>query len=305
MHKGFGPASNIVHRSGAGIQNALFGRLDHIAHLAVDQAANDEVAAALLGQFATLLFHRARGLVPEAHLAGQLLLGEQAGVESVVKVVAVVSDFVGEVRDLRFERGGFGLKPLALSGMIVAGKVLGQTLAHFPGKVQSGEAGIFLLQLLDHAQALAVVLKPAVIFHQLVQYHLAFVPERGVTEVVRQRDGLRQVFVQLQSPGDVAGDGGDFDGVREPRAQMVASAVEEDLRFVFEPAKRARVNDAVAVALIMCAPVGRLFGVFASSGVGAELGVRREALAFELLQFFARPGHGSNSKCGMRNSEWS
>src|SRR5439155_9155728 len=159
--------------------------------------------------------------------------------------------------------------------------------------------------LLDHAQALAVVLKPAVIFHQLVQYHLAFVPERGVTEVVRQRDGLRQVFVKFERAGDVAGDGGDFHRVRQPRAQMVASAVEEDLRFVFEPAKRARVNDAVAVALIMCAPVGRLFGVFASSGVGAELGVRREALAFELLQVFARPGHGSNSKCGMRNSEWS
>src|SRR5256886_9890859 len=189
--------------------------------------------------------------------------------------------------------------------MIVAGKVLGQTLAHFPGKVQSGEAGIFLLQLLDHAQALAVVLKPAVVFHQLVQYHLAFVPERGVAEVVRQRDGLRQVFVELERSGDVAGDGGDFYRVRQPRAQMVAAAVQEDLGFIFEPAKGARVNDAIAVALIMCAPVGRFFGVFASAGVGAELRVRREDLAFQLLQFFARAGHGSNSERGMRNSEWS
>src|SRR5205807_9643354 len=55
----------------------------------------------------------------------------------------------------------------------------------------------------------------------------------------------------------------------------------------------------------MCAPVGRLFGIFASAGVGAELGVRREALAFQLLQFFARAGHGSNSERGMRDSEWS
>jgi hypothetical protein len=55
--------------------------------------------------------------------------------------------------------------------------------------------------------------------------------------------------------------GGDFNRVREPRAQMVAGAVEKNLRLVFEPAEGARMDDAVAVALVMGAPFGRGFRI--------------------------------------------
>ncbi len=82
-----------------------------------------------------------------------------------------------------------------------------------------------------------------------------------MAEVVRERDGLGQVRVQPQRAGDVARDGGDFDRVREARAEMIAGAVEKNLRLVFEPAEGARMDDAVAVALIMRAPVGRRFGM--------------------------------------------
>jgi hypothetical protein len=44
-------------------------------------------------------------------------------------------------------------------------------------------------------------------------------------------------------------------------------------------------DDAVAVALVMCAPFGRGLRVFASARVAAELGVCREDLAFDLLEF--------------------
>ena len=80
-----------------------------------------------------------------------------------------------------------------------------------------------------------------------------------MAEVMRERDGFGQVLVQLQRAGDVARDGGDFDGMREPRAEMVAGAVEKNLRLVFEPAEGARMDDAVAVALVMRAPLGRRF----------------------------------------------
>src|SRR5437773_338471 len=82
---------------------------------------------------------------------------------------------------------------------------------------------------------------------------------------------------------------------------MVACAVQENLRLVFEPAKRARVNDAVAVALVLCPPVGGFFRIFTAASVRAELGVRREALPLQLFQFFAGAGHDSNSECGTRN----
>src|SRR2546422_10573867 len=90
--------------------------------------------------------------------------------------------------------------------------------------------------------------------------------------------------------------------MRQPCAQMVARAVQENLRFVFEPAKRARVNDRGVIALVMGAPVGRFFWILAAAGVCAELGVRREALPLQPLQFFARAGHDSNSEFGTRNS---
>src|ERR1019366_1849043 len=84
--------------------------------------------------------------------------------------------------------------------------------------------------------------------------------------------------------------------MREPRAQMVAGTIEENLRLVFEPAEGARVDDTVAVALLMCAPFGRSFFVFAAAGVTAELCVRREDLALNLFQLQSGARHGLKRK---------
>ena len=104
-----------------------------------------------------------------------------------------------------------------------------------------------------------------------------------------------KISVQFQRAGDVARDGGDFNRVREPRAQMVAGAVEKNLRLVFQPAEGARMDDAVAVALVMRAPFRRGLLVFASARVAAELRVGRENLAFDLFQFLTGARHGENS----------
>ena len=72
---------------------------------------------------------------------------------------------------------------------------------------------------------------------------------------------------------------------------MVTSAVEENLRFVFQPSKGSRVNDAVAIPLKIRAPnMGRLFKG-SSAGVRAELRVRRQSLPLVGLQLFARLRH--------------
>ena len=121
--------------------------------------------------------------------------------------------------------------------------------------------------------------------HQPVQHGLALVAEGGMAEIMGQRDGLGQVVVEFERGGDVAGDGGDFDGVGQPGAQVVAGAVEKDLGLVFQTAKRAGVDHAVAVALVFGAPERAGLRVGASAGVAAELGVRREDLAFDLSSF--------------------
>ncbi len=104
--------------------------------------------------------------------------------------------------------------------------------------------------------------------------------------------------VEPQRAGDVPRDGGDFNRVRQPCAQMVAGAVEKNLRLVFEPAKRAGMNHAVAVALVMRAPERRLLGKFPSARVAAELRERRERAAFIFLKFLAVARHGSNVTSG-------
>jgi len=273
--------------------NPTFGRFHHVAHLAVNDAADDEVAAAFVRQFAVFLFHGPRGLMPHAHFAVQLFFRKQSGIEPVVQVVAVISDFVGEIGNLGFERRAFGFELVASSGVVVAGFVFGQPLAHLPGEVEAGESRILLFQLLDHAQALAIVLETAEVLHQFVQHDLAFVSERRVAEVVRQRDRLGEVLIQFQRAGDVARNGRDLHGVCEARAQVVAGAVQKDLRLVFQPAKGARMNDPISVALVVRPPVGRVFGIPAPPGIGAELGVRREILAFQLFQFLACARHDS------------
>src|SRR5437870_10463219 len=62
----------------------------------------------------------------------------------------------------------------------------------------------------------------------------------------------------------------------QPRAQMIAGAVQENLRLIFEPAKCTRMNDAGTVALKL-RPIGMaLFGIFSAARVPRFLGERCE-----------------------------
>ncbi len=70
-----------------------------------------------------------------------------------------------------------------------------------------------------------------------------------MAQVVRQRQGLGQVFVQAQGAGDGAGDLRDLDAVGQPGAVEIAFVVDEDLGLVLQFSKRGAVDDAVAVAL--------------------------------------------------------
>lgn len=109
--------------------------------------------------------------------------------------MAAVNQRVRQIGHLRFERGTFDWKSLAGFQVAVNFLMLEQTFADFPCQVQSPKVRVFFLQLFHDAQALMIVFKPAVAAHQSIQDRLAFVAERRMAKVVRQRDGLRQVFV--------------------------------------------------------------------------------------------------------------
>jgi hypothetical protein len=82
-----------------------------------------------------------------------------------------------------------------------------------------------------------------------------------VTEIVCKADGLGQRFVEPQGQRHRARDLRYFDGVCDPCAIQVTLMIHEYLCFVDEPAKRVRMDDAIAIALKFAAKSGFGFRV--------------------------------------------
>ena len=155
--------------------------------------------------------------------------------------------------------------------------MLEDALAHLEREVQPGKLGVSLLELVDHAQRLQVVLEAAVLAHAFVERVLPGVTEWRVAEVVREADRLGQRFVEAQRARDGARDLRDLDRVREPRAVKIALVIHEHLRLVDEAPERVRMDDAIAIALEFAAKSRRRLrddGGRATSLV--DRGVRRE-----------------------------
>ena len=62
-------------------------------------------------------------------------------------------------------------------------------------------------------------------------------PKWRVTEIVRQTDGLDQVFVRSQSAGQCPTDLGNFQRVGEAGTEVVAFEIDKDLCLVFQSAE--------------------------------------------------------------------
>ena len=122
---------------------------------------------------------------------------------------------------LDFNRRALGAAPL------VSADIAGRT----PLRV---ERRVALFKLVDDAQALQIVLETAVGAHAIVERILAGVAERRMPQVVRQRNGFGEVFVEAQRARDAAGDLRHFKRVRQPRAKKIALVINEDLSLVFK-----------------------------------------------------------------------
>src|SRR5262249_15734215 len=99
--------------------------------------------------------------------------------------------------------------------------------------------------------------------------------KRRMTQIMCEGDCFRQILIQPQSTRDGAADRCHLDRMRQACAQMVAGAVEKNLRLVFQATERARMNDARAIALkfgaigvtwLRVLPPSRVAGFFGNSG---------------------------------------
>ena len=72
--------------------------------------------------------------------------------------------------------------------------------------------------------------------------------EGRVAQIMGERQGLGQVLIQPQRPGDRAGHLGHLDGVGEPRPVVVALVIHKDLGLVLQAPEGLGVDDPVTVA---------------------------------------------------------
>src|SRR5207245_9599487 len=86
---------------------------------------------------------------------------------------------------------------------------------------------------------LTIVVEPAVIAHAFGKHLLARMSQRRVAQIMRKRNRFRQILVQAQRAGDGAADRRNLDGMRQARAQMIASSVKKNLGLVFHATERA------------------------------------------------------------------
>ena len=101
--------------------------------------------------------------------------------------------------------------------------------------------------------------------------------KRRVTEVVRQGDGFDQVFIQVQSAGNGAGQLRHFQRMRQPGAKQITFVVQENLGFVDQAPKCRAVYDAVAVACKLCAGRRGRLGKAPATRLRGITGVRHKA----------------------------
>ena len=222
----------------------------------------------------------------------ELELGDEPRLAGVIHIVRVIGEIVGDVGNLRLDHLEWADRVFVQLGAGCRGLMLAQARADFPRQVEPRKIRIALLDDLDGAAALKVVVESALILHEFVQCRLADVAEWTVADVVRESDGLGQVFVGPHRPRDRAAGGGHLHRVSEAGAVVIGRAIDENLGFVFQPTERLAVQDAVAVARVFCAVIVEMLGIAAAERRSAVRGIGRKALLLDFLLVAARMNHG-------------
>jgi len=182
---------------------------------------------------------------------------EKLGFESIVEVGGIVGNFVHPINELRFERRAliekiFGELRMLLGGIVA--RMLDDTFANLECEIQSGKIEVAVLELHDDAERVQVVIKEApMCIHEFVELAFASVAKGRMADIVNERESLGKFGVQAECRSDGAGDLRDFERVRQAIPEMVGKTRGEDLRFGFETAESAGMNDAVAVARVVTA----------------------------------------------------
>src|SRR4051794_20971499 len=114
--------------------------------------------------------------------------------------------------------------------------MLDDAFAHGEGEIEAAEGGIALLEPGDDAKSVQVVIEAqAVVAEGLIERLFAGVAEGWMADVVCEGERFGEFGVEAESVGNGSGDLGDFEGVGEAAAEVIAwkfaGEAREDLGF--------------------------------------------------------------------------
>lgn len=125
LDDGFWAESSVVGGFDLGIADSLFGAVNDVFDLIIDDASDGEVTATFVGEHSEFFTNRFGGVVPDFAAFGEVTFVEEFCFQTVVEVVAIIGNFVGEVGDLCFEGGTVGCEFGFFAGGIVTCLVFG------------------------------------------------------------------------------------------------------------------------------------------------------------------------------------
>ncbi len=113
-----------------------------------------------------------------------------------------------------------------------------------------------------------------------------------MAKIVREANGLDEILVGAEGPGNRPPDLCDLQSVRQACAEVVPFVVYENLGLVFEAAEGGGMDDPVAIPLEGGTVIGFNIQISPPLGILATDAIGRERLVFEILQPLAVKIHG-------------
>src|SRR5215469_11798400 len=235
-----GMATHIFQAPDACLSNATLRVLDQVSHQAVQDALYGLIELQLIGSLRINALDFLIEAFENRDAGANIVERKQARLEPIIEIGGVISNFIGQVDELRLERRPFReqiLREFRELRRIIVPRVLDDSFAHFKGEIQAAEGSVANLKVLDDAQRVQIVIKrQAPGAHGSVEGLLSGMSEGWVADVVYQRQRLYQVDVQAQGSAYGARDLGDFESMREPVAEVVGVASCENLGFCLKAA---------------------------------------------------------------------
>ena len=133
---------------------------------------------------------------------------------------------------------------------VVVARVLDDALTNAKRQVEPAMRGVPLLEVLDDAQRMEVVVEATPVAGKAaVQRALTGVPKGRMTDIVNQRKRLGQIFVQAKRSRNRPGDLRDLNRVGQAAAKMIGRPAGKYLRLPGEPPEGAGLHNALAIPL--------------------------------------------------------